>query len=386
MINHNFYVGDTEFTLDLFHLTDDNFVVKSVLGEYKVIFEQTGVIETVNKIFNNKNIMLLDNKIKQLYDFNNFDKERILLADVSEEYKNIDSVMTNINFLMHKKFTQTETLIIVGGGIIQDVGGFTAACFKRGICWKIIPTTLLAMSDSCIGGKTAINYGNVKNQIGFFSIPEEVLININFLKTLSLKDIKSGMGEILKTCIIGGIKTLELYTQLVVNGVPKNFSNFITLIKLSLMVKKIIIEVDEFENNERKVLNYGHTLGHVIEIISNYKISHGQSVAFGIILANNLALKYNIITNELCQNLNNLAYELLDEDIFYELKEIDFAQVNNLLFLDKKTEGIKIIFVLIKELGRTIFKDIAIDDIDFDNYLCFSFNNLASSFKSWAKS
>ena len=221
------------------------FTVKSSPRPYEVEIKNDNNIQQEIKIKlkeNSKNLLLVDKNVYDLYlkDLN-IDSSRIFIAEATEEFKTINGILDVISFLEKNDFTKSETLIVVGGGIIEDVGAFVGAVFKRGINWIYYPTTLLSMCDSCIGGKTGINHNNTKNQLALFSAPRKVIINIEFLKTLSDFDIKSGMGEILKLLVTGGKELIKLYQGLVKNGQVQNFDDYIKLILASLSVKKAII-------------------------------------------------------------------------------------------------------------------------------------------------
>ena len=180
--------------------------------------------------------------------------------------------------------SKKNKLIVIGGGITQDVGGFAAAIYKRGINWIFIPTTILSMTDSCIGSKVSINRGS-KNMLGLFGAPNKIFISDYFLNSLSKHDITSGIGEALKLSLIGGIQSYKYFLD------QYNKKNYINIIKISSLIKKQLIEYDEFDENERRVLNYGHTIGHAIESVSNYFIPHGIAVLIGMYVINMLFYK-----------------------------------------------------------------------------------------------
>ena len=162
------------------------------------------------------------------------------------------------------------------------------------------------MADSCIGAKSAINYGGTKNLIGLFSAPKEVFINTTFLKTLDKRDVLSGYGEIIKLCIVGGKSTIEEFMK--VKDLQKGDLLFQIdiLIKTALTVKKAVIIEDEFENNIRKALNYGHTIGHAIEPIVKYKIPHGIAVLIGMFVENYISNEYGYLDSVSCNKLNKI--------------------------------------------------------------------------------
>jgi 3-dehydroquinate synthase len=235
--------------------------------------------------------------------------------------------------------------LVIGGGITQDVGGFSAAIYKRGINWIFIPTTILSMTDSCIGSKVSINRKS-KNMLGLFVSPSKIFISDYFIKSLSSDDITSGIGEALKLSLIGGLKSYEYFIKAYFQ------KNYIEIIKICSLIKKQLIEHDEFDENERRVLNYGHTIGHAIECVSNYYIPHGIAVLIGMYIKNILFYK------DKYSEINNLILKMVDPKFF----KIDFNYdifIKHILS-DKKNNGNKICFILLEDIGYTqiIFKNL----------------------------
>jgi 3-dehydroquinate synthase len=309
----------------------DSLCIKSFPKNYNVYFKN------FKNDFKTNEVVLVDKNVQNLYNINH---TKLISIEATEENKSIETVLEVCKQLMEFGFDKGGTLIVIGGGIIQDIGAYTAKTFKRGIKWKYYPTTLLSQCDSCIGGKTALNFLTYKNQLALFSAPDEVIIDINFLKTLDSQDIISGYGEIIKLFLIGG----QYYID--------NFDNFDikTLIIHSLNIKKVVIELDEFEYNERKSLNYGHSFGHVIESMVNYSIPHGEAVMLGIELINKIFTKSQTITNLINK------FTSLDK-----IKHLDINKLINGLKTDKKvTEGI-ISLVIVSIPGTTIFVNQLID-------------------------
>lgn len=365
MSNLSFKVEEKAFSSDSKILEAERFVVRSVPRPYGLSFDgRPNPWEVINERLseNAKNLLLIDENIYKIYGKNiKIEKDKVFVARATEEFKTIEGVLKVVDFLQKNKLTKGEKLIVAGGGIIQDVGAFTGAVFKRGIFWVYVPTTLLSMCDSCIGGKTGINHGNAKNQLALFSAPAEVIINVNFLKTLDPSAINSGMGEILKLVITGGGSFLDAYSKNVTNGKVINFPVYRKLILAALAVKKAIVEEDEFELNHRRSLNYGHTMGHVVEVLSNYRIPHGQAVIIGVIIADRLSLNRNMISEKEVESIEKLSLELLSPEIRGIVRALKVEEMASLLQKDKKTLGNKIYFVLIRKPGDTIFVPIEIN-------------------------
>ena len=239
----------------------DDITIRSFNRSYTVTFSNTEVP--------NEKVLVIDEKVYRLNrrTYESFEHKYIVKAH--EKNKTIDTSTDLINFLTRINFKKTDGLLVVGGGITQDLASFTAAIYKRGVRWTFMPTTLLSMCDSCIGSKSCLNVDGSKNQVGTFFAPSRVVINLKFLNTLEPEDVESGLGEIYKLYAIGGLDW---------EGVECGEES----IRMALSIKKAVIEVDEFETGPRAGLNYGHTFGHVFETLSNFKIPHGVAVMMGM--------------------------------------------------------------------------------------------------------
>lgn len=355
-----------EFTIDgkLFQsdfglVAHDQFEVKSVPRSYTVTWDNAhNPFDKINLILseNPKNLLFIDKNVLDQYGKAlQIDSDRMFVAEASETFKNLEGVTSLLDFLQRHKFTKGETLVVVGGGIIQDVGAFVGACYKRGIRWVHFPTTLLAMCDSCIGGKTGVNYNGAKNQIALFSSPSAVVINPVFIKTLPQDAIRSGLGEILKLAITAGAPYLSQYRDIVVNGVVVNANDYKKLIFGALSIKRAVVEEDEFELNHRRSLNYGHTIGHAIESLSSYKIPHGQAVVLGMMIINELSFQKSLLSVNEKDSLNQLCSELLNDEILELMRNMDVDSILELLQKDKKVAGSDISFVMLSKVGELRF-------------------------------
>ncbi|MDD5456350.1 MAG: 3-dehydroquinate synthase [Candidatus Margulisbacteria bacterium] len=360
----SFRIENKNFKVDI--LSSD-FQVTSVPRPYKVHWDsETDAFLPVKQLLqtNNKNLLLVDNYVLGLYLKTkkvDFLKSRTYRAEATEEFKSIENVIKVVDFLQKNSFTKNEKLVVVGGGITQDVGAFVGACYKRGISWTYFPTTLLAMCDSCIGGKAGINHNNAKNQLALFSAPAEVIINPNFLKTLAVREVNSGLGEILKLCITGGRDVLDIYSKCVKKGKVVKINNFKPLIQAALSVKKVVIEHDEFELNLRRSLNYGHTLGHALEILSDYKIPHGSAINIGLLIINEIFYQEGLFNKADNEEIKKYSYALIEPSALATMKEISMQGVAVLLQKDKKTLGNKVTFIGLKKIGHVISRQFVIN-------------------------
>ncbi|MHB1054059.1 MAG: 3-dehydroquinate synthase [Thiobacillus sp.] len=208
----------------------------------------------------------------------------VIPIDATEYAKSLDRMSEVIIRLRDSGATRGTNLVAVGGGVIQDVATFCASIYMRGISWKYLPTTLLGMVDSCIGGKSAINVGPYKNIVGNFYPPVEILVDPDLCGTLAVEQKVAGLCEAAKICYARGGDAFARYLALHPSAELNNV-NLSHLIELSLRSKKWFIEVDEFDRNERLLLNFGHTFGHAIEGAAQFAVSHGVAVGVGILAA-----------------------------------------------------------------------------------------------------
>ncbi len=367
MSDFSFIIENKDFFIPKDYLTYSNFTVKSSPKNYELIIDKDEPVKSIINLLeeNKKNTLFIDKNVFSLYFGNlNLEDKNVYIFEAIEENKDIEHALELIYYLENIGFTKSEKLIVVGGGIVEDIGAFVGATFKRGINWIFFPTTLLSMCDSCIGGKTGLNYRGVKNQVALFSSPYKIILNTNFIKTLNYNEIRSGLGEISKLCITGGEYFFDLYNSIVIDGKIDSFEDYLKLILSALYVKKAVIEEDEFEFNYRKSLNYGHTLGHAIEVMSQYKIPHGQAVAIGTIIANYLACIYGYLDRDKCDYIKKRLLNIIDKE---DLSNLNINRTLELIKKDKKVQGNKLTLVAIKELGNTVFIKINIDDKLFNH-------------------
>ena len=269
-----------------------------------------------------------------------------------EEYKSIDTILDILDRLFQAKFDRKSTLIALGGGVIGDMTGFSASIYQRGINFIQMPTTLLSQVDASVGGKTGVNNRYGKNLIGSFYQPKAVYIDPAFLDTLPKREFNAGLAEAIKMAIMFDREFFEFLKE-------ANFSkkeDTIKVIAKSVELKANVVNQDEKEKGLRAVLNYGHTFGHVVENLTNYKeYLHGEAVAIGMVMANELAIKLNLLSKKEANEIKELliknslptTFEIEDVEDFYEH-----------FFLDKKSSNNKIAFILPNgEIGTHIIKD-----------------------------
>ena len=275
----------------------------------------------------------------------------IIEIESGEINKNIDTCLGVWNALSELDADRKSLIINIGGGVITDLGGFIASTFKRGIDFIHVPTTLLAMVDASIGGKNGIDLGHLKNQIGVINPSKMVLVDTSFLNTLPENQMRSGMAEMLKH----GLIFSEVYWNKFQSVKELDVQTLDKLIYESIEIKKAIVEKDPFENNLRKTLNYGHTLGHAIESYylsnpSKTPLLHGEAVAIGMILATYISTELTGFSKEECSKIKDTILQIFDHR---KVLEEDFHAIIELLKFDKKNEHGNINFVLLKKIGDT---------------------------------
>ena len=312
-----------------------DFEIQSHSGPYQVTFNDRLIgssdINTLGTHY------IIDRNVYTLLGANFYEHlagKEITLIDATEDVKSYQGIQPIIQDLVDKKLKRGSVLVAIGGGITQDITCFIATTFMRGIDWVFVPTTLLAQADSCIGSKSSINFGAVKNLLGTFTPPGEVIICGKFLDTLEDRDIKSGIGEIIKLLLIDGQ-----------NPLPGSITraNLSEYVYKTLQIKKTFIERDEFDKNIRNVLNYGHCFGHGIESATNFAIPHGIAITMGMDVANQFALLEGMIDKEYYDAVQEVLYENYKE---FSTVGINIDKVLAALTKDKKNTGNKINIVL----------------------------------------
>ena len=319
----------------------DQMSIQSVPFNYHVRFvdrkQLSEELKKMKSINRKRNFIYIDKTVASIYRKNIFKNEDLHELIAKESNKTLPSVTKLVDTLSEKNYTKKEIFISAGGGITQDVSSFARAIYKRGIQWTYLPTTLLSMADSCIGAKACLNYDGIKNLLGLFSAPREVLIFPGFLNTLKERDILSGYGEILKLAIIGGLETIQKFKTINKGQNGNHLKDIDQMIKLALLVKKSVIEIDEFEHDIRRALNYGHTVGHAIEPLTSYKIPHGIAISLGMVMENNIAVLAGRLSQPEAEEMNELIFPFIDKASLNYLKKISSKDLIANMKRDKKT-------------------------------------------------
>lgn len=274
----------------------------------------------------------------------------IIEIESGEGIKNITTCVEIWSILSELGADRKSLIINLGGGVITDIGGFIASTFKRGIDFINIPTTLLGMVDASIGGKNGVDLGSLKNQIGVINVPQLLLIDTSFLESLSQKEMRSGLAEMLKHGLIYDKTYWEQFLDLS----QIDFADFDALIYRSIEIKNEIVTQDPTENGIRKALNFGHTLGHGIEshfLETTTPLLHGEAIAIGMILESYISKEKGLLSNDEFHQIKYTITDIFEKHIF---TENDIASIQNLLIHDKKNEYGKVQFALVNGIGNTI--------------------------------
>lgn len=343
---------------------------------YFVHFEQEAYNQINSLIGNNSYssifILVDENTFEHCYprfmqNFATNKRIEIIQIDAGEEHKNIDTCVGVWNALTELGADRHSLLITLGGGVITDLGGFVASTFKRGIDFVNIPTTLLSMVDASVGGKTGVDLGVLKNQIGLFANPEMVLIDPEYLHTVTPREIRSGTAEIIKYGLT--------YDQHLYNEIKSNKKlNIVDLIHRSIEIKNEVVTQDPKENGLRKVLNFGHTVGHAIESYfleskTKEKLTHGEAIAIGMICESYISYQ---LLNFPSNKVDEIKETIINIYGKTSILEEDFSEIISLLKHDKKNVSGQVNFVLLNniedfKIDCKVPTDLVIESLEYYN-------------------
>ena len=322
--------------------------VKTSQGDYDILIE-SGSLHRAGEVFNlNRKVLLVtDSGVPEEYAMtvaSQCEEAVLFVFEQGEESKCMDTYVSLLQTLADNLFTRADCVVAVGGGVVGDVAGFAAATYMRGIDFYNIPTTVLSQVDSSIGGKTAIDFGGYKNLVGAFWPPKGVLIDSDVLCTLPERHIANGLAEVIKMALTHNADLLLL--------IEESASVTDEIILSSLKIKKQIVEADEHERGLRKVLNFGHTLGHAIESVCDMQTYyHGECVALGMLPMCSLDVKNRLLS--LLKKLNLPTEYCGDVEVLLEACRHD-----------KKAAGDEISIVYVPEVGRFEIKTIAFSEYE----------------------
>lgn len=321
--------------------------VKTQNGSYDIYLER-GALTRVGEYFNlNRKVLIVtDSGVPQEYADTVAEQCKTpfkFVFEQGEKSKNFDTYKVILETLVKSDFTRTDCVVAVGGGVTGDMAGFAASTYMRGIDFYNIPTTVLSQVDSSVGGKTAIDFDGYKNIIGAFWQPKGVLIDSDTLKTLPKRQISNGLAEALKMAVTFDVELFSLFE----NEDP--IENIDTVIKRSIELKRDVVQKDEKESGLRKVLNFGHTVGHAIES-NTPSLYHGECVALGTLPMCTKTVRNRII--KVLEKLN-LPYNI----------DLDIEKIIDAMKHDKKASGDKISVITVEQIG-----DFDITDLNFNDF------------------
>lgn len=339
--------------------------------DYSNLFRELNKLNTQNK----KICVVTDTNVSKLY----LNELMEILKDYAkvvetftfpagEESKNLDTVYSLYERLIQSGFDRKDVLIALGGGVVGDLTGYAAATYLRGINFIQMPTSLLAMVDSSIGGKTGVDFHAYKNMIGAFHQPKSVYMNLKTLLSLGDSLFISGFGEIIKH---GLIKDVQYYNWLKENReliLKRDITALREMVYRSCLIKREVVERDPKELGERALLNFGHTIGHAVEKLMEFKLLHGECVAIGMAAASYLSLKRELISQE---DFEDIIKTIKDFNLPTTITGLQAKDIYRVTTLDKKMEAGQIKFILLNKVG-TAYIDTTVTEaeiIDAINYI-----------------
>lgn len=286
-------------------------------------------------------------------------KVTIYSFPAGEENKTLDTVKNIYVHLIQEGFDRKDLIVALGGGVVGDVSGYTASTYLRGIDFVQIPTTLLAQSDSSVGGKTGVDFDGYKNMVGAFHMPSLVYMNLSVLNTLDDRQYFAGFAEVMKSALIKDATFYEWLIEAMYEICEKEYDALRTMVMNSCDIKRQIVEKDPTEKGDRALLNLGHTLGHAIEKSKGFSLLHGECVALGCVAAAYISWQHDLLSME-------EFYEIRDMFVPFNLpisvEDIDPNEIVKLTKSDKKMAAGHIKFILLKKIGKAVIDETVTDD------------------------
>ena len=361
-----FRIQDTEFNAPLDIGDGDLLSVQSSPRPYQVWFASARPLSaTIDGLVSDAShpVVLADRRALEahLSDAQALDSAPKMIVDATEEFKSVESALAVVDFMDGQRVSRSSLLVVIGGGIVQDVGAFAACVYKRGVPWAYVPTTMLAQADSCIGAKSGLNFHGAKNLVGVFSAPRRIVVHTGFLSTLAEEDLLSGMGEVFRLSIIGGPEFLESFERLRPSAAAGDLLILDELIQAGLSVKRSVIEVDEFELDLRRSMNFGHSIGHALEAITRHSIPHGIAVAVGVLVEAEISHRRGMLSEKELAQLLRAGGPIIPNRVRSVLAEVSLDEILDVLARDKKVEGTTLKLVVPEYVGQIRFIDLPLE-------------------------
>tara|TARA_Y200000002_G_scaffold381137_1_gene394332 strand:+ start:219 stop:1256 length:1038 start_codon:yes stop_codon:yes gene_type:complete len=322
--------------------------ISSKINNYEVNFISN--IDIALKKESKENIFIIDKFINSKIKLN---RKKIIISP-SEIEKNFSKLQNVIQKLLNLGITRDTKIICVGGGVVQDISSFLSSIIFRGIDWYFYPTTIISQCDSCIGGKTSINFKGYKNLIGNFYPPKKIKIDTKILKFLKKKEIISGLGEMAHYYFLSKKKYQFFFDN--IHNVLKNKIVSREVVYQTLVIKKKFIELDEFDTGKRLILNFGHTFGHAIEKTTNFKVPHGVAVAHGIQIALFFSKKLGLLNESKYISMNKNIKKITS---LISLKKINLDNLIKNINKDKKHNKKNFRFILTRGVGQMMVYELS---------------------------
>ncbi len=321
-------------------------------SEKKVTYYFDASFSFLNEVVIKSNVILItDENVFQLHHAK-FEGWKTIVIKAGEEFKQQGTVDYIINQLIQLEADRKTFIVGVGGGVVTDITGYAASIYMRGLKFGFIPTTILAMVDAAIGGKNGVDVGVYKNLAGLIRQPEFLLYDFSMLNTLPNAQWINGFAEIIKHACIKDVELFSILEKFTLHDFQQDESLLADIIERNVKIKTAVVLADEFENGDRKLLNFGHTIGHAIE--NMHQLLHGHAISIGMVAACNLSEKFaNFHFEEAKRIVQLLAKYHLPVDI-----ETDYEKVFSILKMDKKRLGSDMNFILLKKIGQAVIQPI----------------------------
>ena len=335
---------------------------KEINNSYEILIDKNLLskvpAELKKSSMGNRYLIITDSNIKKLFGDKllSLMKEAGLKTDITsfkagEQSKNLDVFGELLKKAQHVGLDRKSAIIALGGGVVGDIAGFVAATYMRGIALVQIPTSLLAMTDSSVGGKVAVDLPTGKNMAGAFHQPKKVYMDVSILKDLPQKELINGLSEVVKHAFIIDKGLFDFVDKNLDKILNKDLDVLIQLVKRNCEIKAMIVEKDERESGLRKIVNYGHTIGHAIETMTHYKkYSHGEAIAIGMAVEGLIAKKIGMLPEKELRLQNELIRKI---GLPVKIPKLEADKLIDELKNDKKTVGGKIEFVLLEAIGKS---------------------------------
>lgn len=347
----------------------------------------SSIVEYQN-LTNGADLLIIDRKVFDTYPLSKTCNCPAFYIDASEENKNMSTVLNIIDFFIDNQVSKGSKVIAVGGGIVQDLCACACSLFRRGQPFVYLPTTTLGQLDSCVGAKCAVNTSKAKNILGLFSAPSEVVIPTLFIRSMPLIDHRAGLSEMLRLCLTASLDSLESYLNFfpsIADPRHIDLSIYTEALSLSLSIKKVVVDFDEYERDVRRSMNYGHTFGHSIEKLTDFSLPHGIAVLLGMHMANNFAMKIGLLPKKVYRSISN-AVRMTIKDVPINIKSLQILDPHNILDqfrFDKKGDGKSVPLILLKAPGEMVFHRYFFDSSA--NELVNSVQESLEEFLIWAQ-